>query len=120
MTGSINNRTRKTPGLHGQVRRERNKRTCVFFVAAFGIIAFLSYSIFFGDMGVFKYIELKETKTMIEGDIVRLDKENRAMSEQVNALRKDPYYIEKYAREEYGLAKPDEVIFQIKKKDRQE
>jgi cell division protein FtsB len=120
MAKTLNKKIRKTPGLHSQVRRERKKRIYVFFLIVLGIIAFLSYSLFFGDMGVFKYVELKENKARLEQEIVRLDKENRVLDEQVNSLKKDPYYIEKYAREEYGLAKPDEVIFQIKKKDKQE
>jgi cell division protein FtsB len=120
MARTVRNKTRKSPGLHSQVRRERNKRTYVFFLIVFGIIVFLSYSLFFGDMGVFKYLELKDNKTRLEQEIVQLDKENRGLGEQVNSLKRDPYYIEKYAREEYGLAKPDEVSFQIKKKDKQE
>jgi|WetSurMetagenome_2_1015567.scaffolds.fasta_scaffold00012_50 cell division protein FtsB len=114
------NKTKKTPGLQSQVRRERKKRAYVFFLFALAIIALLSYSLFFGDMGVFKYFELRENRERLEQDIATLNKENRVLKEHVNSLKKDPYYIEKYAREEYGLAKPDEVIFQIKKKDKQD
>ncbi len=81
-------------------------------------IAYLSYNLVFGEMGLLKYIELKKNKQRLESDITRINRENKAMSEQVNALKKDPYYIEKYAREEYGLAKPDEFIFQFKKDDK--
>jgi cell division protein FtsB len=120
MAKTVSHKGKKTPGLHRQVRRERRKRTYVFFLFALAIIALLSYSLFFGDMGVFKYFELRDNKERLEQDIAKLDEKNRILNEQVNSLKKDPYYIEKYAREEYGLAKPDEVIFQIKKKEKQD
>ena len=69
-------------------------------------------------MGVIKYIELRQNKKRLESEIMRIDKENKALNVQVNSLKKDPYYIEKYAREEYGLAKPDEFIFQFKNNDK--
>ncbi len=120
MTRAVKNKTKRAPGLRGQVRREWKKRTIVFFSIVLGILALLSYSLLFGDMGVVKYVELKQNRARLENEIVRLDKENKALSEQVNSLRKDPYYIEKYAREEYGLAKPDEVIFQFKRNEKKE
>jgi cell division protein FtsB len=120
MTRAVKNKIKKTPGLRSQVRREWKKRTLVFFSIVLGTLALLSYSLLLDDMGVAKYLELKQNKARLENEIVRLDKENKALSEQVNSLRKDPYYIEKYAREEYGLAKPDEVIFQFKRNEQKE
>jgi len=32
---------------------------------------------------------------------------------QVTGLRSDPYQIEKLAREDLGLVRPDEIIFEI-------
>ncbi len=107
----------RTRGLRQQVSREQRKRTYVFFSIMLVALAYLSYNLVFGEMGLLKYIELKKNKQRLESDIARINKENKTMSEQVNALKKDPYYIEKYAREEYGLAKPDEFIFQFKKDD---
>ena len=120
MTRAVKNKTMRTPGLRGQVRREWKKRTIVFFCIVLGALGLLSYSLLFGDMGLVKYFELKQNKARLEKELVGLDKENRALNEQVNSLRKDPYYIEKYAREEYGLAKPDEVIFQFDRKEKKE
>jgi cell division protein FtsB len=120
MVRNANHKTVRTPGLQGQVRREHRRRACVFFFFAFAVVAVLSYSLFFGEMGVRKYLELRDNKVGLEKDIARLDRENNVMKEHVDSLKKDPYAIEKYAREEYGLAKPDEVIFQIKKKEKKD
>ena len=81
-------------------------------------MAYLSYNLVFGDMGLIKYLELKKNKSRLETEISQVGKENKALGEQVNSLKKDPYFIEKYAREEYGMAKPDEFIFQYKKNDK--
>jgi cell division protein FtsB len=111
----VKHKARRTPGLRSQVRREWKVRTIAYFVLVLGALAAVSYTLFFGDTGLVKYIELKHNETRLRNDIVRLEKENKALGDQVYSLKKDPYYIEKYAREEYGLAKPDEFIFQYKK-----
>jgi cell division protein FtsB len=108
----------KTRGLREQVSREQRRRTCIFFACVALALAYLSYILMFGDMGVIKYIELKQNKMRLEGEITRINQENKALNVQVNSLIKDPYYIEKYAREEYGLAKPGEFIFQFKNDDK--
>jgi cell division protein FtsB len=46
-------------------------------------------------------------------EISKLDDENRALADQVGALKSDPRIIERIAREEMGLARPGEVIFKV-------
>lgn len=108
----------KTQGLRQQVTREQKKRTYIFFACITVALAYLSYNLVFGDMGLIKYLELRKNKDRLETEISQVGKENKALGEQVNSLKKDPYFIEKYAREEYGMAKPDEFIFQYKKNDK--
>ena len=107
-----------TRGLREQVSREQRKQAYIFFTCVAIVLAYLSYHLIFGEMGVIKYIELRQNKKHLENEIIRIDKENKALNSQVNSLKKDPYYIEKYAREEYGLAKPDELIFQFQNNDK--
>jgi cell division protein FtsB len=118
MARVVRNRAESKPGMRKQVRLEWKKRTYLFFGAVFVGISLLTYGLFFGDMGVVKYFELKQNKATLESDIVRLKNDNKVLGDQVNSLKRDPYYMEKYAREEYGLAKPDEVIFQFKKDEK--
>lgn len=105
---------RKPPsrGLRQQVAGIRRKRTILFFV--FVVIAFIGVGLMlFGETGLFKYLELKRTKAHLEAELRLLQDENRRLKSQVESLKKDPYYIEKQAREEYGLAKPGEFIYQF-------
>jgi cell division protein FtsB len=108
----------KTRSLRQQVSHEQRRRTYIFFTCIAIALAYLCYNLIFGDMGLFKFLELRQNKSRLESEITRIDKENKALNVQVNSLKKDPYYIEKYAREEYGLAKPDEFIFQFKNDDK--
>jgi cell division protein FtsB len=41
-----------------------------------------------------------------------MEQENLQIRSQIKLLKEEPYFKEKYAREEFGLAKPDEYIFQ--------
>jgi cell division protein FtsB len=117
MAGVAKNKV-KTWGLRQQVSHEQRKKNYIFFACVLAVMAYLFYNLMYGDMGVIKYFELRQNKQRLESELTRIDKENKALNVQVNSLRKDPYYVEKYVREEYGLAKPDEFIFQFKKNDK--
>ena len=49
----------------------------------------------------------------VESRIQTLEVENERLRTQVTGLRSDPYQIEKLAREDLGLVRPDEIIFEI-------
>jgi len=71
--------------------------------------------------GAHGYLAMRRTKQEIEhvqGEIIRLHKENAELSDEVKALKSDPHKIESIARDELGLAKPGEVIIKIPKSER--
>ncbi len=98
--------------LGNQVRAEMKKRRLVFLTFFILCFIYLSISLVFGDMGLLKYLELKKTKKNLEKQVVEINRQNEAIKSQIQLLREDPFYKEKLAREEFGLAKPDEYIFQ--------
>jgi cell division protein FtsB len=62
------------------------------------------------------YVKMRAFNEKIEKltvEITEAEKENRALREQIKALREDPFYIEKQARE-MGLTKEGEKVFRIK------
>jgi cell division protein FtsB len=66
--------------------------------------------------GAHGYLAMRRSEKQVEqlrGEIERLNHENQALAEHVNALKTDPDTIEKIAREEMGLAKPGEMIFKL-------
>ncbi len=75
------------------------------------------FSLFLHDIfGAHGFLALRRTKLEIErvqSDINRLNKENIELSDEVKSLKTDPHKIESIARDELGLAKPNEVIIKI-------
>jgi len=98
--------------LEKQVNSEVKKRQMIFFTVIVLTLLYLSISLVFGDMGLFKYIELNRTHKSIEKQIAQIINQNEQLRSQLKSLKDDPFYREKLAREEYGLSRPDEYIFQ--------
>ncbi len=104
---------RTTKRLREQVQKEKKKRDFIFFSITISIIFYLGLILIFDDPGAIKYNSLIKTKKKLETEIKEIEKENKLLQAQINSLKEDPFYIEKYAREEFGLARPDEYIFQF-------
>ncbi|MBI5632458.1 MAG: septum formation initiator family protein [Nitrospirae bacterium] len=98
--------------LEKQVNSEVKKKQVIFFTVVVLTLLYLSISLVFGDMGLFKYIELNRTRTSLENQIAQISSQNAQLRTQLKSLKDDPFYREKLAREEYGLSRPDEYIFQ--------
>jgi cell division protein FtsB len=66
-----------------------------------------------GDRG---YLDVRRQRNRLDhlrDEVKAMRMENAALLAEVRALRKDPYVIEKIAREKLGYARPGEVIFQF-------
>jgi len=100
--------------LRQQVSVERKRRNVILFTIIILAFIYTGSNLVFGKMGFIKYYQLNKARNRLETEIMTIEKENRTLKTQVTALKQDPFYIEKHAREEYGLARPDEYIFQFK------
>jgi cell division protein FtsB len=98
--------------LERQVRAEANRNRMIFYTIIVLTFAYLTISLVFGDMGLLKYLEMNKTRKGLEQQITEMHQQNQQLRQQLNSLKEDPFYREKIAREEYGLSKPDEYIFQ--------
>jgi cell division protein FtsL len=49
----------------------------------------------------------------VQNNINRLSKENAELSDEVKSLKTDPHKIESIARDELGLARPNDVIIKV-------
>lgn len=99
--------------LRHQVVTEKKRWNLFFYSLITVIFICVALTMVFGDMGLIKYFHLKKAKGTLEKEISDLERDNKAFKSQVEALKNDPYYIEKKAREEYGLARKGEYIFQF-------
>jgi cell division protein FtsB len=85
------------------------KRLLVALVIAAGLL-FL-WSLIVGEMGVVKYYRMSAHARSLRSEIDHLKKDNARLSQEVSALRSDPAYIERVARDKIGLARPGEVVY---------
>ena len=101
--------------LRKQVMSEVKKKRLIFLTFVVLSFIYLSISLVFGDMGLLRYLELNRTKMNISRQISEINRQNEQLRTQLKLLKEDPFYREKLAREEYGLSKPNEYIFQYDK-----
>ena len=69
----------------------------------------------FGGRGLMQIYHLQEERNRIQGGNARLVEENRKLTEKINRLRNNKDEVEKVAREELGLVKKGEVVYQFEK-----
>ena len=104
--------TESTNLLRKQVASEIKIRRLIFYTVILLSFIYLLISSIFTDMGLLKYMELYTKKTRLEAQVQEMEQENLQIRSQIKLLKEEPFFKEKYAREEFGLAKPDEYIFQ--------
>ncbi|MCK4648860.1 septum formation initiator family protein [bacterium] len=82
----------------------------IIWIAIFLLIFFFTYLFFSG------YLDLRKVGqrlARIEEENKRLVQENKRLEEEIKALEGDPFYIEKIAREELGMVKKGEIVYEI-------
>lgn len=84
-----------------------------FLVLLLIIAGILGYTIF-GETGLIHLARLKQELKEMRQENARLRQENEKLRAQAQALSSDLKYIEKIAREELGMVKKDEQVYQFK------
>jgi cell division protein FtsB len=83
---------------------------------AIALIALTVGSVF-GDRGILNLVGKRRQVEALRGELDGLRAENARLSSEIVALRTSPRAIERLAREELGLARPDETVFLIREGD---
>ena len=104
--------------LKEQLKKEKKIRSRLYFVFFLLLFMLLAYNFFFGDMGYLKYRELKKNEQKLLTEINKIKENNDSLKQEINLLKKDPQYLEKYAREQFGLIKPGEMVFQFEDREK--
>lgn len=87
------------------------RRNMMWFLVA-GLTLLVLQDIF-GTHGVLAMRRSQSEAAGIQKEIDRLNDENQKLQDRVRSLKTDPIAIERIAREDIGLARPGEYIFQI-------
>jgi len=80
------------------------------------IIGFVAIIYFYGagDYGFFQFVNKSAEKRQLEKEITQLEDEREQLVKEKEMLEKmDEEYIEKVAREKYGMIKEGEKVYKI-------
>jgi len=83
----------------------------LLLAAAVGIAL---YAFFGGDDGLYQVWKMRRELTRIEGEVARLEAENDSLRQVLWRLENDLEYVEKVAREEYGMSKKGERVYRLR------
>lgn len=70
-------------------------------------------SFFLGEMGFFNATQLRRANREIRHEVVSLNQENKRLLARIDALQNDPETIESLAREQLGLVKEGELVYEF-------
>jgi cell division protein FtsB len=97
-------------------RESNNRKLKIILFASLSFFIFLVLTAVFREDGIIKANKLNKKLEMLKGDVGNLKRENEKLNREVYALKNNPAYIEKIAREDLGLVKPGEVVFEFVEK----
>jgi len=89
------------------------RHKAIALASILAVIALVVGSLF-GDRGILRLLEVREQAAELQREIESLKAENAGLVEEILELRDSPEPIERLAREELGLAAPDETVFIIR------
>jgi len=78
-----------------------------------GACALLLAALFFGEMGLPRYLAMRDHAQQLELDIMELQRTNRTLRAEIDRLERDPVKIEQLARERLGLVRKGETVYQL-------
>lgn len=90
-----------------------NRSWLIATLAAFVAAWFL----FFDTHSLLTKMELKHQKKDLIERTEMYQQRTAELEQKINELENNPYLLEKIAREDYGMKKPDETVYRIKTAD---
>lgn len=104
------------PSRQTAVRRTpvvaRRRRWKLLLLAAGLVVA--AYLLLAGDDGLLRLWERQRELAEIESTVARLEVENDSLRQVLWRLENDLDYVEKVAREEYGMSKKGERVYRLR------
>ena len=88
------------------------------------MLLFLVTGFFFltihGYQGMQQIHQLAQKREILIRDNQELNRKNESLYREITRLKQDPLYLEEVARKEFGLVKPNEIIFFIDEEKKKE
>ncbi len=77
------------------------------------LLLFLVATSLMGERGLIRLYQLHRTRAALTQEVEQLTAANAALETEVRALRTDPDRVEAIAREELGLVKPEDLVYEF-------
>lgn len=71
------------------------------------------FTFFFDEMGASTYMRMRKQAWELERGIRALERSNTALREEMERVQHDPVRIEELAREQLGLVRQGETVYQV-------
>lgn len=104
--------------LKEQLKKEQTRKIKIYIFLLGLILIALIYSFLFGNMGYLKYKELKKNEQKLLTEVNQITRGNNSLKQEIDLFKRDQAYLEKYAKEKFGLVKPGEMVFQFKNEEK--
>ncbi len=91
--------------------QRRSMQTLQF--VGLGLCILLIGSLIFGEMGLPRYLSMRQHVQQLEQDLQALARDNTALRADINRLQHDPAKIEALARERLGYVRKGETVYQL-------
>jgi len=82
-------------------------------VVGLGACLWLVFALVFGEMGLLRYLAMRDYADRLEGDLSALRKETVALQKDIARVQDDPAKIEQLARERLGYVRKGETVYQL-------
>ncbi len=100
--------------IRKQVSNELKLRRYVLNTALVLSLIYVFSTLVFSDMGMLHYMVIKENHSALSMKVKNIESVNAQIRTSLANHKNDNFYLEKYARENFGMAGPDELIFLYK------
>ena len=83
-----------------------------------GCILFILFFTVFGERGLLRIYHLSREKQEIAEKATEVKGENEKLKREIEALKTDRRYLESIARKDFGLVRPNEIVYQFPTSDK--
>jgi cell division protein FtsB len=92
---------------------KREKRAVRRFILVMIVLSLL-FIVFAPGRGLLSFRKLKKEVRILTHDNATLQQRNVELAEEIKRLKNDDVYLERLAREKYGMLKKNEEVYELK------
>ena len=97
-------------------RRAQDRNKLILVVAVAGLVLLLMAQL--GEDGLATFVQLRNQEEGLTAEVQRLEEANAQLEQKLQGLATDPAVLEKRAREEHNMQKPDEEVLTVRQPEK--